>query len=169
MKNTCCFFGHRRIDITDSLTEKLHSIIEHLITEEKVDTFLFVSKSCFDDLCYNITSYLKIIHPHIKRIYARVYPKHITDEYREYLLTSYENTYYPDIILNAGKATYIKRNFDMINKSKFCIIYFNDNYSPPGRNSGTRIAYEYAKKHNKIIINLFDCRNIDVLLHKKGT
>ena len=44
---TCCFFGHRTINETEELKSKLIEIIEKLIVDEKVDTFLFGSKSRF--------------------------------------------------------------------------------------------------------------------------
>ena len=37
---TCCFFGHRTINETEELKLKLNEIIEKLIVEEKVNTFL---------------------------------------------------------------------------------------------------------------------------------
>ena len=49
--NTCCFIGHREINETDKLKAKLKKIIEELIVNKKVDTFLFGSKSRFDSLC----------------------------------------------------------------------------------------------------------------------
>ena len=49
--NICCFIGHREKNVTDELKEKLRVVIEHLITDESIDTFLFGSKSHFDDLC----------------------------------------------------------------------------------------------------------------------
>lgn len=54
----------------------------------------------------------------------------------------------------------------MIDKSDFCVVYFKDNYLPPERKnsthnlfeyqqkSGTAIAYLYALKRKKIIINV---------------
>lgn len=44
-KKTCCFFGHRTINETEELKSKLTGILEKLIAEENVDTFLFGSKS----------------------------------------------------------------------------------------------------------------------------
>jgi len=166
--STCCFFGHRKIDITDEVIKKLRNTIEKLIVEENTDTFLFGCNSQFDDLCLGITSELKICYPYVKRIYVRAKFPIINDDYKSYLLKSYEETYYPDNILNAGKAAYIKRNQEMIDKSDFCIIYFDENYIVSKRNkkiqnlqnklikSGTRIAYDYALKKQKRIINIFD-------------
>ena len=41
LQQTCCFFGHRTINYTDDLITKLTESIDKLITEKKVDTFLF--------------------------------------------------------------------------------------------------------------------------------
>ena len=63
---TCCFFGHRTITVTEELTKKLYEIIERLIVEDKVDTFLFGSKSRFDSLCCGIAAKIKKEYPHIR-------------------------------------------------------------------------------------------------------
>ena len=67
----------------------------------------------------------------------------------------------------AGKASYVERNQEMINKSDFCVIYYDENYLPPRRKnsrrdlfhyqpkSGTAVAYDYAVKKKKKIINCF--------------
>ncbi len=156
-KNTCCFFGHRKIEITNELRKKLYNIIEKLILEESVDTFLFGSKSQFNDLCYQIICELKASYPYIKRIYVRAKFPYINDDYRAYLLQKYEETYYPDNMIKAGKSVYVERNCEMINKSRFCIIYFDKNYSlPRQKKSGTKIACDYAMKKQRRIINLFN-------------
>ena len=59
-EKTCCFFGHRKIDETAELKNRLYEIIENLIVNENVDTFLFGSKSEFDDLCHKIVTNLKV-------------------------------------------------------------------------------------------------------------
>ena len=50
----------------------------------------------------------------------------------------------------------------MIDDSNYCIFYYNDSYSPRGAGrSGTRIAYDYAKRVEKRkqsqlgVINIF--------------
>lgn len=168
IENTCCFWGHRKIKISDELRIKLYNTIERLIVYDSIDTFLFGSKSQFDELCHQTTSKLKSQYPHIKRIYVRAQFPYITKEYKEYLLKSYEKTYYPSQIIKAGKAAYVERNYEMINKSKFCVVYFDNEYLPPMRKkgiydladyqskSGTKIAYDYAVKRKKTIINLFN-------------
>ena len=45
----------------------------------------------------------------------------------------------------------------MINKSDFVVFYYNENYRPPSKNtakSGTKLAYEYAVKKCKAVINI---------------
>ena len=163
---TCCFFGHRKIKETDELKSKLYNEIETLITYKKVHTFLFGSKSQFDDLCYKIVTELKEKYPHIKRIYVRAEFPYIDDSYKKYLLESYEDTYYPSKMIDAGKAAYVERNYEMINNSRYCICYYDENYMPPRRKnsrrdltdyqpkSGTGIAFDYARKKELNIINL---------------
>ena len=79
---TCCFFGHRKITETDELKSNLYSEIEKLIINEKVNTFLFGSKSQFDDLCHTIVTELKEKYPYIKRVYVRAEFPYIDDSYR---------------------------------------------------------------------------------------
>ena len=122
----CCFFGHRTIDETEELKAKVTETIENLITIKKVDTFLFGSRSRFDSMCLELVNKIKDKHPHIKRVYVRAEFPAITDQYKSYLLKSYDETYYPDKIIHAGKATYVERNYEMINKSKYCVIYYNE-------------------------------------------
>ncbi|MBP3691649.1 MAG: hypothetical protein J6I80_00220 [Clostridia bacterium] len=152
--NICCFIGHRTINETEELKSKLYNIIEKLIIEENVDTFLFGSKSRFNDLCYELVTEIKAKYPHIKRIYVRAEYLHINDEYKKYLLQGYEDTYYPDNTIGAGKAAYVKRNFEMIKCSRFCIFYYDESYNPKSRKSGTKIALDYAKRFKTKIINI---------------
>lgn len=151
---TCCFFGHRTINETDELKAKLYKTIEKLVVNENVDTFLFGSKSRFDSLCLELVTKLKEKYPHIKRIYVRAEFPVISDNYKDYLLESYEDTYYPEKIIGSGRAVYVERNFEMINQSRFCLVYYDESYDPSKRKSGTKIALDYAIKHQKTILLL---------------
>ena len=167
-KHTCCFFGHRRIKKTIETEQKLQEIIEKLITENGVDTFLFGSKSEFDKLCYLVVSKLRTKYSHIKRIYVRAEFPYVDNDYRAYLLEFYEDTYYPKSLINSGRAVYVERNYKMIDNSYYCVVYYDKNHIPTVRkrnkkdlvgyqpNSGTRLAYDYAKKKNVKIINITD-------------
>lgn len=151
-ENTCCFIGHRIINETEELKEELIDTIERLITEEKVDTFLFGSKSRFDDLCLELVTKLKEKYPHVKRIYVRAEFPFINDDYLAYLLKSYDDTYYPEKIKGSGRLVYVERNCEMIDKSRFCIVYCDASYAPTARQSGAKLAFDYAIKHKKEII-----------------
>lgn len=150
-EKTCCFFGHRTIEVTEELKSKLIEIIEKLIVKNSVDTFLFGSKSDFDDLCHEIVTEIKEKYPNIKRIYVRAEYPDINEQYTSYLLKHYEDTYYPEHIRNSGKAAYVERNYEMINKSCFCVVYYDEPIAPTTRKSGTKIALDYAVKKGKII------------------
>lgn len=153
-ENTCCFFGHRKINETEELKVKLYEIIEKLIVDENVDTFLFGSKSRFNSLCLELVTKIQEKYPHIKRIYVRAEYPDINEDYKNYLLESYEDTYYPEHIIGSGKAAYVERNYEMINLSRFCIVYYDESYAPTTRKSGTKIALEFATKQDKRIITL---------------
>lgn len=149
---TCCFLGHRKIIETEELKQQLYTIIENFILNEKVGTFLFGSKSQFNNLCYEHVTKLKEKYPHIKRIYVRAEFPQINEDYKSYLLKSYKDTYYPEKVINAGKAVYLQRNCEMIDKSEFCVIYYNEDCLPSNRKSGTKLALDYAVKKNKKIV-----------------
>lgn len=155
IENTCCFVGHRTINETEELKNEVCEIIENLILFQKVDTFLFGSKSKFNDLCFDVVSKMKEKYPHIKRIYVRAEYPYINDEYKNYILKNYEDTYYPEKIMGAGKAVYVERNCEMIKNSRFCVVYYNESNLPINRKSGTQIALDYARKNGSKIIGLF--------------
>lgn len=151
-EKSCCFIGHRTINETEELRRKLTEAIEKLITDEKVDTFLFGSKSEFNTLCLELVTALKEKYPDIKRVYIRAEYPVIDESYKTYLLKSYEDTYFPEKLIGAGKAVYIERNFEMIDKSRFCIFYLHDENLPKSRKSGTKIAFDYALRCGKEVI-----------------
>ena len=165
-EHTCCFFGHRKIEVTDELVNRLKEVVEDLIVEKKIDTFLFGSKSQFDKLCLMVVTEFKKKYPHIRRIYVRAEFPYIDEDYTAYLLKSYDHTYYPERMINAGRAAYVERNYEMIDNSGYCVIYYDENYMPPRRknsrrdlfdyqpNSGTKRAYDYAVKKNLKILNI---------------
>ena len=152
--NTCCFVGHRTINETEELKIKLKTIIEKLIAENSVDTFLFGSKSRFNSLCLETVTEIKEKYPHIKRIYVRAEYLDISDSYKNYLLESYEDTYYPEHIIGSGRAAYVERNYEMIDNNHYCIVYYDEQGAPTNRKSGTKIALDYAVKKQKQVILL---------------
>lgn len=151
--SVCTFFGHRTINETEELKNRVEECIEKLITDKNADTFLFGSKSCFDRLCLEIVTRLKEKYPHVKRIYVRAEFPVIGFDYKAYLLRSYDETYYPEKLLGAGRAAYVERNYEMIERSEYCIVYYDEQNASTTRKSGTKIALDYAvKKEKKIFL-----------------
>ena len=161
-----CFIGHRTILNSEELIRSLKETIIYLINKGATN-FLFGSMSEFDNLAWKIVTEYKTIYPNIIRVYVRASFEHINKSYEQYLLQSYDDTYFPEHISKAGKYAYVERNYEMINNSSVCVFYYNKNYIPQinpynykatilKRNSGTKIAYQYAVKKKKKIINLFE-------------
>lgn len=153
-RKTCCFIGHREIEETEELKGYLYETIEKLITNEKVDTFLFGSKSAFNSLCYDQVTDLKEKYPFIRRIFIRAEYPVINNDYLKLLHKFYENTYYPKEVEGSGKTAYIKRNCKMIDESDFCVFYYKENCLSQKRKSGTKIAFDYATRKKKNIFVL---------------
>ena len=149
--NACCFIGHREINETEELKSKILGVIENLIVNEKVDTFLFGSKSRFDSLCLELVTKIKQKYPYVRRVYVRAEYANISSEYKDYLLKFYDDTYYPERLIGATKAIYVKRNCEMIDCSRVCLIYCKENCYPKNRKSGAKIALEYATGRKKTI------------------
>ena len=178
----CCFIGHRKIKNGVELTQRVKETIRDLIENKGVNTFLFGSRSEFDDLCHSIVTELQKNNPQIKRImytcrseYAcmkeeKEERERIAREVtkRDIKYKDYDGAMMSDRLWSAGKASYVERNQDMINASDYCVFYYDENYQPQKRktlkqsassyqpNSGTRLAYEYAKQKKKIIYNIVD-------------
>ena len=176
---SCSFIGHRKIEITEELKSRLYNLIDELISKHGVTEFLFGSRSEFNSLCHKIVTDLKKRHPHIirisytckhescplekdkdywKKIYAQINKDCIQFFDKE---VEFKNKY------SSGKASYVERNFAMINDSDFCVFYYNEYYELEWKKiskksaglfqpkSGTKLAYEYARKNKKIVFNTF--------------
>ena len=164
---TCCLIGHRNVQPTARLSATIKATLTDLIENQDVRVFLFGSRSQFSSLCRGVVAELKKNYPEIRLIYVRSQYPTIPDYYTDYLLEFYDDTYMPKKLENAGMATYVERNQAMINASDFCVFYYDENYQPPKRkyskhcssfyqpNSGTKLAYTYAKQKKKAIINVF--------------
>lgn len=177
---TCCFIGHRKIEITEELESEIYAYAENLILKHNVQRFLFGSKSEFDFLCHKIITTLKEKYPFIKRIRytcksetATLENEREKDEKMFSLLKNYnvilcsvEEEFEYKGKYTAGKASYVERNNALIDDSDYCLFYYNEKYVPPKRQeyggfrtyqpkSGTAIAFKYAKRKNKAIKNFY--------------
>ena len=162
----CSFFGHRDTLQTEELKQKVRETVERLIVEERVDTFLFGSRSNFDELCYIVVTELKEKYPHIQRIAYLC--KHESgclagegkDEQRrikeltgrDVYVREFEDIKRSDRINSAGRAAYVERNYWMINDSDFVVVHLEE-----GRNdgkSGSRLAYKYSLRQKKSMLTV---------------
>ncbi len=159
----CCFIGHRKILKSDTLEEALRSLIVELI-DGGVGIFIFGDHSEFDDLCYTIVTELKLTYPNLQRVKYRTEHPQIGEDVRMYFLSGLEDNICPSGVERAGRLAYIKRNEAMIYDSDYCVFYYDGNYKPKANTrgavsklSGTGIAYSYACRLKKKIINVFEC------------
>ena len=176
----CSFFGHRKIEITEELKNRVKKVVEDCIVNYNVSTFLFGSKSDFDYLCHLVVTELKTKYPNIKRVsYTCRNETCVLESKREELekiyskvrktevhLLGVESEYEHKTKYVSGKASYVERNQAMINDSDFCIFYYDEDYQPKLRKqskssmicyqpkSGTALAYAYAKQKKKFLLNI---------------
>ena len=176
----CCFIGHRTVKDGKKVQLRVRETIRFLVEERGVTRFLFGSRSRFDTICYDEVTALRKEYPQIKRIAFTCKSEYACKEEEkegleriasevtksEITLKAYEDAQRSPRLYEAGKASYVERNEDMINASDFCVFYYDDAYLPPLRKqskdgslyqpkSGTAVAYDYAIKKKKKIINCF--------------
>ena len=165
MEHSVCFIGHRKIEDTPELRERLRGILLDLIENGTVN-FIFGDHSEFDGLCYDLVTELKEKYPEIKRINFRKDYEDTNDYTMQFLIVGYEESICPKGVGSAGRASYVERNQAMIRESDVCIFYYDENYQPSHRKtsrrdlfdyqpkSGTAVAYAYAVQKKKTVYNL---------------
>ena len=70
---------------------------------------------------YIHTDITRITHEILKKLGLNPFD---TDSWNKH----YEGTYFPDHIENDGKASYVERNYEKINCSKYSAVYYDENY-----------------------------------------
>ena len=122
---TCSFFGHREIEVTEELTEKLRNKIEDLILNESYTNFMFGGFGMFDDLCHKVVSELKEKYNFIKRIYCLEDERYLRVSKRPHYLTNedYEEFIYLPLKYDYWYTRIYFRNCEIINQSDFVIFY----------------------------------------------
>ncbi len=172
MKTSCCFIGHRKITDKELVFVAVKRTVQRLILEKGVKTFHFGSKSEFDDICHLVVSELQNKYPDIVRINYNCkseYPvkpnekADLQENLRRLLkkdirLKDYESSKISNRTINAGKASYVERNQDMIDDSDYCVFFYTQEYglTQDGTSSGTKLAYDYAVRKKKTILNIAD-------------
>ncbi len=172
---TCCFIGHRKVQDKEPVFSAVKTVIETLITEQGVRVFYFGSRSEFDDLCHLIVTELQGEYPDIVRVNYNRKSEYVVkkdDKARmeeswsrllktDVKLKDFDEGKISDKVMKAGKASYVERNQEMIDDSDFCVFYYTEGYTPEPNlhyktsgKSGTKMAYEYAVRKKKNIINI---------------
>ncbi|MBR0060585.1 MAG: DUF1273 family protein [Selenomonadaceae bacterium] len=185
---SCCFIGHREMEITDELTSRLTREIEKLINGG-VCRFIFGSRSSFDFLCHSVVSELKKRYPKIVRIAYTTFHECVVlekdlerhNEVMSFFLkkevhdNGYEEEITPEKLRKSGRAAYVERNRMMIDDSDYCVFYYDETYRPKRKKlsrkyvcnilssarSGTALAYSYALRKKKTIINVYRKESIE--------
>lgn len=145
MENNCCtFLGHK--DCPFSIKSKLYDILEDLIKNKNVTTFYIGNNGNFDKIVLTVLSDLKNKYKHIKYNIVLAYLPLKTNNIQ------YEDkTIYPEGIETVPKRFAISwRNRFMISKSNYIVCYITHKYG------GAYKFVEFAYKHNKTIINLYN-------------
>ena len=155
MKHSACFIGHRTVEETENLQTQVQKTVENLV-ERGVVNFIFGDHSAFTALCYDVVTELKEKHPAIRRIHFRTEYGDADEYTMQFLMSGFEESVCPKGVENAGRARYVERDQAMIRESDVCVLYYDEQYRPSRRKSGTAAAFIYAKKQNKGIVNLFE-------------
>ena len=160
-----CFIGHRRVEATEELCSALRGLLLELIREGATD-FLFGDHSQFNDLCYDAVTTLRQDYPQLCRVKLRTGDPELSDYAKRFFLDGYEDNICPAGVAAAGRAAYVERNQAMIRESDVCVFDYDPAYSPPRRRvskhsvtdyqpqSGIALAYAYAVKSGKRVVNL---------------
>ncbi len=145
MKNlSCCFIGHRKVQDKELVFSCVKQIVATLVSEKGVRIFRFGSKSEFDDICHIVVTNLQSIYPDIVRVnynlkseytvrkeekaklqqrYSQILKKDVTVKDFDEFIISHQ-------VINAGRASYVERNQDMISDSDYCVFFYMEDYKP---------------------------------------
>ena len=150
--STCSIFGHREIEITKELEDRLITTFEDLINQGCV-YFYFGGFGMFDDLCYKLISKLKEKYPHVQRIFCLYDPRHVKVSKRPNWLKNeeYEDYIYLSLSFDYWYNRIYYRNCAIIDISDFIIFYVENR-----ENSGAYKAFKYANIKKKNYVNLIE-------------
>ena len=148
---SCSFFGHREIEVTKELKQKLKKVLKDKIEKEGFEVFYFGGFGMFDDLCWEIITELKTEFPYIKRVFCLYDQRHLRASKRPRNLSkdNFEEFVYFDLEFDWWYKRIYFRNIAIIDKSDFVVFYVKNKKS-----SGAYKIYEYAIKKKKSLINI---------------
>lgn len=119
-KSTCCAFGHRKIYF--NIESELYAIIESLINEYGVETFLTGGIGETDEKFSSVVRSLKKVHPSIKLVLVIPYFSDVLNADKEYYESMYDDIVLPEQLMGVHyKSAITKRNKWIIEKSEYII------------------------------------------------
>ena len=158
MSMKVCFIGHRRIGFGD-IRKKLREIVKKKI-KDGCKYFTMGTHGKFDEMALSVCKELRKDYLDIKIVVVitslqKIKKKLIyNDEWGQEYFEPYKDveTVMYDIEETHYKRQIIESNHQMIDDCDCLIAYVNKKNTY----SGAKYAYQYAKKQNKDIINLYD-------------
>ena len=143
------------------MKDNVSETVERLIVKEGFDTFLFGSRSQFDELCHIVVTELKEKYPNIQRIAYLC--KHETECFagagmkmkqqinkitgQDVYVPEYEDIKKSDRVNSAGRASYVERNYWMIDES-CCVAFFLRDIQ---KNLGHKLHIYMRRKKEKLL------------------
>lgn len=144
--NSCSFFGHRESFRYNNCENKITNIIKDLIENHNVSQFYSGFRGKFETLCANIVCKSKNQYPHI--INTLVLSYHPNKNF--WLPSCFDNSVYLLEKKVPPKFAITYTNKRLVDISDFIVSGVDRN------NGGAFAACQYAKRNNKIIINIYD-------------
>ena len=143
---TCCFFGHK--DTPSSVYDKLKEVVEKLIVEDGVTSFLVGNQGHFDSLVLSALRRLKEMYPHINYNVVLAYMPAEKEEWNPY---KFGETMLPEGIESVHTRYAISwRNKWMVNESDVIVAYITHSWG------GAAKYVELAQRKGKTIISIAD-------------
>ncbi len=148
----CSFFGHRDIEVTESLYAKTAAEIMKAV-DLGCRVFYFGGYGDFDALCYRIVTKIKEERPEteIKRVYCVPQERYLRQRTRYFNREDYDEAVYLMPSFEGWYKSIYFRNCAMVDESDVVILFAEER-----ENSGAYKIYRYAKRKNdKRIVNLW--------------
>ncbi|MFI3229756.1 MAG: hypothetical protein R3Y23_06340 [Bacillota bacterium] len=144
----CSFFGHRDVEDTQDLANKINEIVTDLIENKNVTIFWFDGYCDFSDYCLREVTKQKDKYPYLQRKFCM--STHINDKPPKWVnLCDYDGVEHLDFFDYWYTRIYY-RNCEMINQSDYVVF----NITNKNSNSGAYKAYKYAKSKKARIIEI---------------
>ena len=141
---TCCFFGHK--DTPSSVYDHLKEVVEKLIVEDDVTSFLVGNQGHFDSLALGALRHFKKQYPQINYNVVLAYMPAEKEEWDPY---EFGETMLPEGIESVHPRYAISwRNKWMVNESDVIVSYIAHSWG------GAAKYVEMAAKKGKIIVKL---------------